>query len=151
MPDIIAAYGPGASPFVQVFSGRNASLIRNFLAYEPAFQGGVSVAAADFNGDGYADIVTAANGNHPVRIFDGRTAARIKTFAAYNPGFTNTVSVAAGDIDGDGKPDIITAAGPGKKPLVKTFSGLTQKQIDAFFAFDPSLQDGVFVAGDGTL
>jgi FG-GAP-like repeat/FG-GAP repeat len=147
-PDIIAATSPGATPLVKVFNGVNGSLFRKFLAYERAFQGGVSVAAADFNGDGFADIATAANSNHPVRIFDGQTGAMIKNFVAYNPGFANTVSVAAGDIDGDGTPDIITAAGPGSAPLVKILNGLTRAQIDAYFAFDQSFEGGLFVAGN---
>jgi hypothetical protein len=36
------------------------ALLGNFFAYDPAFGGGVSVGAADLNGDGVADIITGA-------------------------------------------------------------------------------------------
>src|SRR5262245_34497912 len=44
--------GPGAPPVVKVYDGHTGELVRSFLAYDPAFRGGVHVAVADLNGDG---------------------------------------------------------------------------------------------------
>ena len=49
-------------------AARTCSELASFYAYDPAFPGGVSVAAGDVNGDGRADIVTGAGaGRRPAR------------------------------------------------------------------------------------
>jgi FG-GAP repeat protein len=69
----------------------------SFFAYSPAFTGRLRVAAGDVNGDGVADIITAAGpgGGPHVKIFDGVTFAEIGSFFAYAPSFTAGVYVAA--------------------------------------------------------
>jgi hypothetical protein len=47
--DIITGAGPGGGPHVKVFDGQSNALLRSFLAYDPAFRGGVYVAAGDIN------------------------------------------------------------------------------------------------------
>src|SRR5207253_2263645 len=59
VPDILTGPGAGGGPLVQVFDGKTGGLVVAFNAYDPAFLNGVFVAAADVNGDGYADIITA--------------------------------------------------------------------------------------------
>ena len=154
--DIITAAGPGAGPHVKVFDGRTGAEVRSFFAYDPAFTGGVFVAAGDVNGDGVADIITGAGvgaGPH-VRVFDGITGAEIRSFFAYDPAFTGGVRVAGGDVNGDGFDDIITGTGPGAGPHVRVFDGITGAEIRSFFAYHPAFTGGVFVAagdvnGDG--
>lgn len=152
--------GAGASklgPEVRVFDGTNGNQIRNFLAYDQSFRGGVFVAVGDVNGDGLADIITGAGpgGGPHVKVFDGGgSTADIASFFAYDLGFKGGVRVAAGDVNGDGKADIITAPGKGSGPLVRVFSGDSGAQLSSFFAFPQNLKNGVFVAagdvnGDG--
>ena len=60
--DIITGAGPGASPHVQAFvlnAARQPRTVLSFYAYDPAFMGGVFVAAGDVDGDGGAEIITA--------------------------------------------------------------------------------------------
>lgn len=97
--DIITGAGGGASgPHVKVFDGKSGDVLRSFLAFDAGFTGGVSVAAADVDGDGKADIITGAGegdaGGH-VKVFSGGNGAEIRSFTAYDAGFTGGVSVAA--------------------------------------------------------
>src|SRR5262249_9810951 len=74
VPDIITAPGPGGGPHIRVFDGATGALIREFMAYSPAFMNGVFVAVGDVNGDGYADIITGADagGGPHVKVFSGK-------------------------------------------------------------------------------
>src|ERR1043166_3529864 len=83
--DIIVAAGPGGGPQVQVFSGKDQSLLMSFFAYDAGFTGGVYVAAGDINGDGRADIVTGAGsgGGPHVKVFDGAGGGELQSFFAF--------------------------------------------------------------------
>jgi hypothetical protein len=151
--DVIVGADAGGGPHVKVFSGRDGSLIASFFADAPTFTGGVRVAAADFNLDGRAEIVTAAGpgGGPHVRIFDNTGApfpssSLPNSFYAYAPAFTGGVYVAAGDVNGDQIPDIVTGAGPGGGPHVIAFSGANGSPIASFFAYAPAFVGGVRVA-----
>src|SRR5207302_6284548 len=91
--DIITAPGPGGGPHVEVFSGLGSTLLYSFMAGNPSFTGGLTVASGDVNGDGYADIVVGfgAGGQGRVRVFSGRTGALIEDFIAY-PNFAGAVN-----------------------------------------------------------
>src|SRR5262249_40885777 len=65
--DIVVGSGFGATPHIKVFSGQTNGLIRSFLAYDAAFQGGVFVAVANLNNDRFAEIVTSAGTNGHVK------------------------------------------------------------------------------------
>jgi len=145
--EIITGPGPGGPPEVDVFRA-DGTRILSFDAYDPAFVGGVFVAAGDVDGDGRADIVTGAGpgGGPHVRVFSGVDRHEIHGFMAYPPSFTGGVRVAASDLDLDGHAEIITGAGPGGAPHVRVWDGATGDGITSLLAFDASLSDGVFVA-----
>jgi hypothetical protein len=69
-----------------------------------------SVAAADFNGDGNADIVVANSGSNTATVLFGNGTGGF-TAATGGPFATgaNPQCVAVADFNGDGKPDFITA------------------------------------------
>jgi hypothetical protein len=153
----VTAAGAGGGPNVRVFDGRTGLLLAgplgNYDAYNPAFAGGVYVAVADVNHDGFADIITGAGpgGGPHVKVFSGRDGSLLASFLAYAPGFTGGVRVAGGDVNGDGFADIITGAGPGGGPQVKVFDGHNLSNVLAsFFAYAPGFTGGVFVAAGDT-
>jgi hypothetical protein len=160
VPDVITAPGGGGGPQIKVFDGTTGALVRNFFAFSPSFTGGVNVAAGDVNGDGVADIITAAaaGGGPQVKVFDGKTGAVLANFYAYSAAFTGGVRVAAGDFNQDGKVDIVTAPGAGGGPHVKIFNaaafgpvGTVPGLINQFFAFAPTFTGGVYLAANGDI
>jgi hypothetical protein len=120
--DVITGAGPGGGPHVRAFSGRDGSELASFFAYDPAFTGGVYVAATDDNGDGRHDIVTSAGpgGGPHVRILDGQTQADLTTGQGYY-GFDADSTFGATVAGGSGaRLDNLRLSGPtgsGAKPV----------------------------------
>ncbi len=162
-PDLVVGAGAGGGPEVKVIDGSKlddvgpngaiapAALLADFYAFDPNFTGGVSVAAADFTGDGRADIVVGAGrgGGPQVKVFDGATMTMLRAFFAFDPNFTGGVSVAAAEVGA--AHDLVVGAGAGGGPAVGVFDGTTGARLQSFFAFDPNFAGGVSVAvGDPT-
>jgi hypothetical protein len=181
VPDIIV--GAGAGPHVLVIDGTKlnevlpngqiapSALLASFLAFGPSFQGGVSVAAGDVNGDGRADIIVGAGpgaGPH-VEVIDAThlnevlpngqiaPAALLGSFFGFGPGFHGGVTVAAGDVNGDGRADIIVGAGPGAGPHLLVIDSTRMTQVlpngqiagaallASFFAYGVGFRGGLAV------
>jgi len=121
--DLICGAGAGGGPRVIVFNGATnfTTVLQDFFAFDPSFRGGVDVAGADFNVDGFADIVVSAGpgGGPEVRVFDANTLNVLTQFYAYAPSFSGGVTVATGETDGSGLSSLITGAGPGGGAHVK--------------------------------
>ncbi len=97
--EVIAGAGPGGGPNVSVYdvSAVQQVLLLTFFPYDPAFNGGVRVAAIHRDGDGKADVLTVPGpgGGPDLGTFNGVTGARLDQFFAYNPGFTGGLYLAA--------------------------------------------------------
>jgi hypothetical protein len=175
LTDVLAVgAGPGGGPVVRVVSVSTGAVLTTFAAYDPAFRGGVNVAAGDVNGAGVVDIICTpgAGGGPHVKVIDGSKLglvgpdgavadeAVLASFFAYDPAFRGGVTVAVADVDGDGKADVITGTGPGGGAHVKVLSAarlLTTPalgdgqvnpgvQLASFFAYDSRFRGGVNVA-----
>lgn len=145
--DILVGADAGGGPNVIVFSGSDLTMLFNFFAYDPAFIGGVRVAAGDVNGDGKADIVCGSGpgGGPNITVFSGSDGTRIRNFFAYDSRFILGLYVAAGDVNADGKYDIVAGAGAGGGPNVAVFSGADSSLLSTFFPYDPAFVGGVRV------
>lgn len=99
--DIITGADAGAAPHVKVFDGNTGGELMSFFAFDAGFTGGVRVASADLNGDGFADIITGAGpGSVPhVKVFDGASGAVMHNFLAFNSAFTGGVFVAGSSLE----------------------------------------------------
>ena len=93
-----------------------------------------------------------------MRVFSGKGFGQVADFFGIDdPAFRGGARPAVGDIDGDGVGDLLVAAGFGGGPRVAGFSGTSlaagspARLFADFFAFEPGLRNGVFLAaGDVT-
>ena len=146
--EIIAAAGRGSPPEIKIFDYQG-NLLNAILAYHPSFTGGVKVAAADFNHDGKADIVSGAGagGGPHVRVFK-ENGELISQFFAFNKNFRGGINLAAGDIHGDGQPEILVAVEKNSTPQVSAFTYLGTP-LESFLSYEPNNLFGVnLAAGD---
>jgi hypothetical protein len=159
--DVVVGAGEGGLPHVRVFSisgGAATQLsgpLGSFAAYDPAFRGGVHVAAGNVDGAAGDELITGAGpGGLPhVKVFrsDGSV---LGSFGAYDLRFRGGVFVAAGDVDADGRAEIVTGAGPGGTPHVEVFNGSDSTVRSSFLAYGVGFTGGVRVGledrdGDG--
>jgi hypothetical protein len=146
---------------VQVLRATDGTIQAEFQAYGRDYQGPISIAVGDVNGDGFQDVVTAPTRATPhVKVFDGKAISQatftestpdahlITSFMAYGTEFNVGVHVAVGHVANNGNEtehghgggghilaaDIITAASVGN-PHVKVYRGSAIK--DGTFGANP--------------
>ncbi len=119
-----------------------------------AFMGGVRTAAADFNGDGIADLVvgTGPGSATRVRVLDGTTQSELFAIDPFEASFKGGVYVAAGDVTGDGVADLVITPDEGGGPRARVFRGGDFQQVADFFGInDVNFRGGARAAlGDVT-
>ena len=168
--DLIVAVGPGGADAqhslagidqVFVYDGATGAVLKSLTPFETAFTGGLFVAVADLNNDGYADIVISPDqgGGPRVQILSGKTFAPLipDFFGIADTSFRGGARPAFADVNGDGTPDLIVAAGFGGGPRVAVFNGLSLlpggspgRLFPDLFAFENTLRNGAYVAGGDT-
>ncbi|MFO0800917.1 MAG: VCBS repeat-containing protein [Gemmataceae bacterium] len=163
VPDLVVTPDEGGGPRVRIVSGKDRTIIADFLGIDDAsFRGGARTAVGDLNNDGNVDLVVAAGfgGGPRVAVFDGKSlrpggtpTKLINDFFLFEQELRNGAYVAVGDLNGDGYGDLIGGGGPGGGPRVYALSGFgltqqngTQTVMANFFAGDTNNRGGVPVA-----
>ena len=167
VPDLVTGVGPGGGSGVVVTDGKTGARLADFSAFEATFTGGVFVAAADLDRDGFAEVVvTPDRGGGPVvAIYDGAGLATGKNAAAEltrffgidDNAFRGGARPALGDVNGDGRPRaadgsarLVTGSGEGQPGRVNVdraataIAGGPADQVVSPFG-DAALADGVYV------
>jgi hypothetical protein len=145
--DLIAAPGMGGGPNVKVFDGRTGAELASFFAFGSQFQGGVTVAAGDTDGDGRAEIAVGAGvgGGPHVRVLRGSDLAAIADFMAYAPNFLGGVRVGM-TADSSGRAMLLTGAALGS-PHLKGWNPLSGAEVMSEMAYRKDFLGGLYVGG----
>jgi hypothetical protein len=144
--DIIVGAGPGDELRVRAFSGRDGTVLRNFLVAPVPRPGGLFVSAGDFTGDLLDDIVAGFGSAPPVvRIYNSATRNLLRQFLAAAPGFAGGVRVST-ITNTLGVANDVLGLGPVSPSRIRVLNGQTLALVRGFRAFPPSFLDGVFVA-----
>lgn len=159
--EVVVAFGSGGTSAVQTFNidGGAATVfpgtLGKFYPYGSGYRGGVQIAAANLNGLGYDELITAPGygGGSQVQVY-AADGTLVSSFAAYDTSFTGGLFIAAGDVNGDLLPEIITGAAQTNPSLVRVFNGQTHTQLAESYVYGENFRGGVRVAvadrnGDG--
>jgi hypothetical protein len=144
---------------VKVFSYNAGAIVDtgiDFVAFE--LKGGVNVAAGDVDGDGLAELITAAGvgprAKPEIRILKVDTSGGLGQWSVIDTGIRFTAFsgrygafVTTGDLNGDGTDEVIVSSGPdprGGLNIIKAFNGDgTEFGLEIF---DSSIGYGLSVA-----
>ncbi|WP_072803076.1 multicopper oxidase family protein [Rhodococcoides yunnanense] len=174
--DLVVGTGSGAAPEVVAYNAVGTtpftSELTRFAPLPDDFDGGVTVATADIDGNALRDNIIVGSGpgmQTQVSVYasqlptdPGTTPEVFGTFSPY-PDSDAGVVLATGMVDASsGRASIVTAPGPGDSPLVKTFRydlftpsaassdssehaghGDEPTTTSEFMAFDEDYRDGV--------
>ncbi len=163
--DYAFATGAGTAATVRVFDGKTGGELVARTAVLDGFAGGVFLAAGDIDRDGRDELAVSADAGGGTRISVYRVADGGLTLAADflafgDANFRGGSRVAMADVNRDGAAEVVVGAGLGGGPRVAVYDGATlaaggaQRLVPDFFALDPNLRSGVYVAaadvdGDG--
>ena len=106
--EVVVGNGAGNEPKVQIYR-QNGTLIKEFLAYQKEFTGGVNFQAQKINNKNVIVVGAGYAGGPHVRFFDcfGKAFGPVGFFA-YDASLRGGINVGYGDVDGDGKAELVT-------------------------------------------
>lgn len=172
--DLIVVAGFGGGPRVAAFDGVSVAsgvanpekLFPDFYAFEPGLRNGIFVTSADFDADGYADIIAGGGPGGGPRVLGLSGAflmanqgllndlvppeAQLANFFAGNPDNRGGVHVAAKDLDEDPYADLITGDGSGGGSQLSLYLGKDispngEPPVAGAFDVYPGSDWGIFV------
>ncbi len=152
-PEVITAAGPTGAPHIKVFQldVLNQTVVQRpisqFYAFnEQRFTGGIYVACADTNADGFKDIIVGAGagGGPRVAVYAGSAtgvvASPINDFFAYPVKNNTGVVVTGGQRNTNAGAEVIVAPASNGGYNIKSFDvngkGSNPTLVDNFFAFN---------------
>lgn len=128
---------------------KNFKLRTSWLAYPANFTGGVNLSAADLNGDGKAEIITAPAAGHSaqIKIFSAN-GKLINHFFAYEPQLKGGFKIVALNPYSSlgSNPVIAVAAGQNMLPYVKIFTP-AGRLVNSWLAYETEFDKGVNITG----
>jgi len=142
--EIITALGAGSQPLIQVHDNKGV-VLSSFLAYAGRFPGGSRVSTADLDGNGVAEIITAAGkgGGPDVRVYT-MSGNLLSSFYAYTSRFRGGVDVAGISANPTGSGRIVTTPLAGGGPDVRIYTA--QGGFEAsFYSGDSTFRGGLHV------
>ncbi|MBU1149304.1 hypothetical protein KKI23_04410, partial [Patescibacteria group bacterium] len=154
---LVSGTKAGGGPQVRVFN-QYGNLVRQFMAFEDDFRGGINVAQADVDGDGQNEIIVSSGPGRSgqVRVFSSQGIYQ-NSFTAFDLGFSGGVSIASGNLDGGTASEIVVAPMSEGGPNVRIFGyrdGQYLPTTENFLAYEANFRGGISVAvgdleGDG--
>lgn len=127
--EIIAGTETGA-PQVLIFKAqsKNFKKIKSFSPISKALSKGISVGAADIDGNGIKEIIVGAGGGSAplVKIYN-KKGTLLKEFYAYSTRFRGGINVSGGDVDADGLDDITIMPQSKGTPNARVIKGISLK------------------------
>ena len=120
----------GQAAEVKVYDGHGDRLLATVAPF-PGYEGNVSVAMGDVDGDNVLDLIVGAGKDHApdVVAYSGKAvggkaafATELARFAAFDAGASGGVTVTSTQIDGKAADNIIVGSGPGSPSEVKVFA-----------------------------
>lgn len=151
--DVVAGMGEGGSE-VRVFDVGPGTVAQkaSFVAYEPAFTGGVRVAAVAANEPGGTQyqVVTVPGPGRPLEVrawlLAGAGATLARAVPVTGPEYQLGAFVDVADVDGDGRPEAMLATDRGIPGLVGAVTIDSARLLGIFQPFPSSFLGGVRVA-----
>ncbi|MBI5038068.1 MAG: L,D-transpeptidase family protein [Candidatus Kerfeldbacteria bacterium] len=129
--ELLVGVQGGDSAWVKVLkrNGINTQL-STYKTFPDNFHGGIRMAGADMNGDGFDEVIVAAGkgGGPQVLGYSGHGTLTGLNFFSYGKDFRGGVNIATGDLDGDGKDEVVT--GPSTWRAESALSHARYVQVD---------------------
>lgn len=144
---IITAPQSGYKPLIRIFN-YDGTLLKEFLAFNQNFKGGVSLALGEFNGDKEPEIIAASgSGQAPlVRIFT-QQGKLIKEFLAGDKNYRHGIKISAADLYSDARSEIVVAPQGNASAKVRIFS--SSGELDFEWLADPAVKAKISLTAVG--
>jgi hypothetical protein len=149
--DLIVGAAPGNSPYVSIFDTASLTMVKQFLAFDAGYLGGINVSSGDLKGDSVEEIAVGSNQSEAhVTVWSAKSGELLNSFYAYgqNDGtgpFTGGVRVglvayAQGAVD-----VLVTGAGAGSLPHARVWSFSVPTYVESFYVAPITDANGVRV------
>ncbi len=142
---LVVGSGPGMAPAVRVYQGESGTLLESLRPFAASFSGGVSVAAADLDGDGKADLIVGTGPGRVavVKAYRDATSRRLWSVDAFAPLFNGGVSLAAFTPAGTASAEVVVAPGSGAGSQLKVLAGANGALASTFLGASGSAASSV--------